>query len=100
MAFGGTRAAGSGVGVSSFVLCIPRIKAKPSGLPDSNFIFFVATKKTKQKKARRCAWHVYSSIFVGLRYARQYHITAAMQLYFGGALAFRSPLPVCLAIAA
>jgi len=26
-------------------------KAKPSGLPDSNFIFFVATKKTKQKKA-------------------------------------------------
>ena len=26
-------------------------KEKPSGLPDSNFIFFVATKKTKQKKA-------------------------------------------------
>ena len=31
--------------------------AKPSGLPDSNFIFFVATKKTKQKKALRCAGH-------------------------------------------
>jgi hypothetical protein len=27
-----------------------KAKAKPSGLPDSNFIFFVATKKTKQKK--------------------------------------------------
>ena len=27
-----------------------RSKAKPSGLPDSNVIFFVATKKTKQKK--------------------------------------------------
>jgi hypothetical protein len=25
-------------------------KAKPSGLPDSNVIFFVATKKTKQRK--------------------------------------------------
>ena len=33
--------------------------AKPSGLPDSNFIFFVATKKTKQKKAWRCAGHVW-----------------------------------------
>ena len=31
------------------------LKAKPSGLPDSNFILFVATKKTKQKKARRGA---------------------------------------------
>jgi hypothetical protein len=28
----------------------PETKAKPSGLPNSNFIFFVATKKTKQKK--------------------------------------------------
>jgi len=28
-------------------------------LPDSNFIFFVATKKTKQKKALRCAGHVW-----------------------------------------
>ena len=28
-----------------------KTKAKPSGLPDSNVIFFVATKKTKQKKA-------------------------------------------------
>ena len=27
-----------------------KIKSKSSGLPDSNFIFFVATKKTKQKK--------------------------------------------------
>ena len=25
-------------------------KTKPSGLPDNNFIFFVTTKKTKQKK--------------------------------------------------
>jgi hypothetical protein len=33
-------------------------KAKPSGLPDSNVIFFVATKKTKQKKTWRCAGHV------------------------------------------
>jgi len=32
-------------------------KTKPSGLPDSNFIFFVATKKTK--KAWRCAGHVW-----------------------------------------
>jgi hypothetical protein len=38
------------------------LKAKPSGLPDSNFIFFVATKKTKQKKARRGAWHVWLDI--------------------------------------
>jgi len=36
-----------------------KTKAKPSGLPDSNFIFFVATKKTKQKKAWRCAGHVW-----------------------------------------
>jgi hypothetical protein len=35
---------------------------KPSGLPDSNFIFFVATKKTKQKKTWRCAWHVWLDI--------------------------------------
>ncbi len=28
-----------------------KTKPTPSGLPDSNFIFFVATKKTKQKKA-------------------------------------------------
>ena len=27
-------------------------------MPDSNFIFFIATKKTKQKKALRCAGHV------------------------------------------
>ncbi len=32
-------------------LCNSKTKAKPSGLPDSNVIFFVATKKTKQKKA-------------------------------------------------
>ena len=36
-------------------LLTPKAKAKPSGLPDSNFIFFVATKKTKQKKTRRGA---------------------------------------------
>jgi len=36
-----------------------KIKSKSSGLPDSNFIFFVATKKTKQKKAWRCAGHVW-----------------------------------------
>jgi len=35
----------------SIVLWKSKTKAKPSGLPDSNFIFFVATKKTKQKKA-------------------------------------------------
>ena len=34
-------------------------KSKPSGVPDSNFIFFVATKKMKQKKAWRCAGHVW-----------------------------------------
>jgi len=34
-------------------------KAKPSGLPDNNFIFFVSTKKTKQKKTWRCAGHVW-----------------------------------------
>ena len=28
-----------------------KIKSKSSGLHDSNFIFFVATEKTKQKKA-------------------------------------------------
>ena len=48
-----------------------KTKAKPSGLPDSNFIFFVATKKTKQKKASRCAGHVWlvraaTSIQLGL----------------------------------
>jgi hypothetical protein len=37
-----------------FLFFLRRLKAKPSGLPDSNFIFFVATKKTKQKKA--CSW--------------------------------------------
>jgi hypothetical protein len=36
-----------------------KTKSKPSGLPDSNVIFFVATKKTKQKKAWRCAGHVW-----------------------------------------
>ena len=41
------------------VVAILNAKAKPSGLPDSNFIFFVATKKTKQKKAWRCAGHVW-----------------------------------------
>jgi hypothetical protein len=40
------------------IFCNQGAKQKPSGLPDSNFIFFVATKKTKQKKAWRCAWHV------------------------------------------
>jgi hypothetical protein len=40
-----------------------KTKARPSGLPDSNFIFFVATKKTKQKKARRCAGHVVREAF-------------------------------------
>ena len=44
--------------------CIPGIKAKPSGLPDSNVIFFVATKKTKQKKAWRGAWHVVLEVFL------------------------------------
>jgi hypothetical protein len=39
-----------------------KVKAKPSGLPDSNVIFFVATKKTKQKKALRCARHVWLAI--------------------------------------
>ena len=48
-----------------------KTKSKPSGLPDSNFIFFVATKKTKQKKALRCAGHVWvvraaTSIQLGL----------------------------------
>jgi hypothetical protein len=37
-------------------------QAKPSGLPDSNFIFFVATKKTKQKKPCHLA--------VGMSYAQ------------------------------
>ena len=40
------------------IFCTQGIKPKSSGLPDSNVIFFVATKKTKQKKAWRCAWHV------------------------------------------
>jgi hypothetical protein len=46
----------------SFVVIKSKIKAKPSGLPDSNFIFFVATKKTKQKKALRCAGHVWVEV--------------------------------------
>jgi len=51
--------------VAFFVeLLTPKTKAKPSGLPDSNFIFFVATKKTKQKKTWRCAWHVWLDIAV------------------------------------
>jgi hypothetical protein len=37
-------------------------KTKSSGLPDSNFIFFIAIKKTKQKKAWRCAGHVWLDI--------------------------------------
>jgi len=41
---------------------LQRQKAKPSGLPDSNVIFFVATKKTKQKKTWRCAGHVWLDI--------------------------------------
>jgi hypothetical protein len=45
-------------------LCNLRIKAKPSGLPDCNFIFFVATKKAKQKKAWRGAWHVFFGAFL------------------------------------
>jgi hypothetical protein len=40
-----------------------KAKADPSGLPDSNVIFFVATKKTKQKKARRCAGHVLLEVY-------------------------------------
>jgi len=44
---------------SFFVFWQLKTKSKPSGLPDSNFIFFVATKKTKQKKAWRCAGHVW-----------------------------------------
>jgi hypothetical protein len=47
----------------SVELLTPKTKAKPSGLPDSNFIFFVATKKTKQKKTWRCAWHVLLVLF-------------------------------------
>jgi hypothetical protein len=39
-------------------LLTPKKQAKPSGLHDSNFIFFVATKQTKQKKTWRCDWHV------------------------------------------
>ena len=34
----------------SIVLWDSKTKSKPSGLPDSNFIFFIATKQTKQKK--------------------------------------------------
>jgi len=41
------------------VLWNSKTKTKPPGLPDSNYIFFVATKKTKQKKALRCAGHVW-----------------------------------------
>jgi hypothetical protein len=49
--------------LSFFVeLLTSKTKARPSGLPDSNFIFFVATKKTKQKKTWRCAWHVWLDI--------------------------------------
>jgi hypothetical protein len=33
-----------------------KTKAKPSGLPDSNFIFFVATKKTKAKENLALRW--------------------------------------------
>ena len=43
----------------SIVLQDSNNQAKPSGLPDGNFIFFVATKKTKQKKTWRCAGHVW-----------------------------------------
>ena len=34
----------------SVELLAQKTKAKPSGLPDSNVIFFLATKQTKQKK--------------------------------------------------
>jgi hypothetical protein len=37
----------------------PKDKTRTVGLPDSNVIFFVATKKTKQKKTLRCAGHVW-----------------------------------------
>jgi hypothetical protein len=47
----------------SVELLAPKTKAKPSGLPDSNVIFFVATKQTKQKKTWRCAWHVLLDAF-------------------------------------
>jgi hypothetical protein len=51
--------------VALFVgLCNLKLKSKPSGLPDSNVIFFVATKKTKQKKAWRCAEHVLLGMFL------------------------------------
>ena len=46
----------------SIVLWDLKTKSKPSGLPDSNVIFFVATKKTKQKKAWRCAGHVWVEV--------------------------------------
>ena len=39
-----------------------KIKSKSSGLHDSNFIFFVATEKTKQKKSLRCAGHVWGGV--------------------------------------
>jgi len=43
--------------VAFFVeLLSSKTQAKPSGLPDGNFIFFVATKKMKQKKALRWAY--------------------------------------------
>jgi hypothetical protein len=38
------------IGCSFVDLLALQAKAKSSGLPDNNFIFFVATKKTKQKK--------------------------------------------------
>jgi hypothetical protein len=31
--------------------------AKPAGLPASNVIFFMPTKKTKQRELGRCAGH-------------------------------------------
>ena len=43
-----------------------KTKSKSSGLPDSNFIFFVATKKTKQKKTRALRWHVCSTAMCDL----------------------------------
>ena len=46
----------------TIVLWDSKTKSKPSGLPDSNVIFFVATKKTKQKKTWRCAGHVCASL--------------------------------------
>ena len=42
---------------------LQKTKTKSSGLPDGNVIFFVATKKTKQKKTSRCAGHVVLEVF-------------------------------------